>query len=242
MIALGTVAVLRDYDRYWKATGVLVVSLLGTLFVLRTPLVFPGIQRLRLPVSLLVAVLIGLGIHHTLSGVDSWGPRAVPAMVAILLLSSSAHMTAATDLYGLHAGPSLWENQPIPETQKEFTEAEYRQLEEAARFTTEERPKLATDWASGLGLRRFDGEVSRDVTVTEEGFELDGGFLLYRQRWGERSQTVIPASYRQLTVVVTPEWLHDTVERENKVYTTGEVGILRPRGDDSLVSATSDDT
>jgi hypothetical protein len=64
--------------------------------------------------------------------------------------------------------------------------------------------------------------------------------LLYRDRWSERSQELIPELRVFQTLVLGDGWLDRMVRTENKVYTTGEVGILRDREDGRYLRSSQD--
>lgn len=232
VVALGAVTVLRAPGRYRRAGGALVVGAAGSLFVLRTPLAPAGLNRVRLPVSVFVAVLAGAGLRRLFAVPDRSIRRGLPAVVVFVLLATSAHATAGLDLYEVHSGPDLWERHPMPEAQTEFTDREDRSLDGVARFTDRYDAQITTDWVSDLGVRRHGGPATGTMRLEGDGIAVDRGFLLYRHRWTERSQTVFPpfgSDGETYTFAVTDAWFDRLVTTEHKVYASGEAGLLLDR-------------
>lgn len=229
IVAIGVVGILRDFDRYRHAVALLVLGAVGAAVTLRTPLALSGINRMRLPVSIFVAILVGVGIRRLFSRVDLSDLRTVPILLVFVLLATSAHATAGFDLYGVNSGPDLWGQEPIPESQTELSDREYRALEAVTAFTRRHDAPVTTDWVSGRALNRFGGDASGVPRIRGESVAVESGFLLYRERWSELGQTVFvggSSTGDRYTFSMTEAWLDRQVRTEHKIHTTGETGLL----------------
>jgi hypothetical protein len=226
MLCLGVVTVLSERRRLTRALGIVVVGVTTALFVLRVPLGIPTLQRLGLTMSPFVAFLVGIGLYRLLAPANRRMSRVIPTFMIFILLTSSAHMVAGNDMYGLHAGPDLWERQTLPEDQQEFTVGEYQGLEQAADAARRHDAYLTTDWLSRLTLERFGTTAPGRMSLAGGNISIDEGLLLYRSRWGARSIELIPEIRVYQTLVIDPQWFHRMEQRESKVYTTGEVNLL----------------
>lgn len=227
LLALGVITFITDQRRLVNALSVLSVGIVTSAFLLRIPLGIRGLKRFGLAMSLFIAFLVGLGLYRLFSAAEVASSRAVPVLVVFVLLASSAHVVAGNDMYGLHGGPDLWEMEPLPEDQQELSTGEYRGLEEAAGTLAENEVYVTTDWISRQTLERYGTGAPGRMTLESDGIRIDGDLLLYRDRWSTRSQELIPGFQTFQTMVMTDEWFTEMEETESKVYTTGEVSILR---------------
>lgn len=226
--ALGIVTIVGSLHSYAKGDSFLVVGAIGTILLLPTPLVAVGLRRFQLPLSMFVAFVVGIGLARLLLTTDSSPSKIVPAFVVFLLLATAAPVVSADHQYALHAGPDLWENQPLPEHQKEFNEQEMQSLERVSAFIDRQRVTVGTDWYSQIGLQRF-GIEGDGMTIRDDQIRSDSNLLVYRQRWPDHSLRLIPERLNQETAIVSEDWLDDLARSENKVYTTNELGILAAR-------------
>lgn len=228
VLALGFIVLLDRFERYRRSAAFVLVGLVGSGLLLRTPLAVSAINRVQLPLSIFVAFVVGIGLYALVSGSFRPNTNILPAVFVVLLLSTSATAVAGDDVYPLHSGPDLWQVQPIPDGQKEFSERELTGLEQASTFFRGEDVMAATDWRSEIGLFRFGAEA-RGMGVRDERIVTDRELLLYRARWTEHSVRIIPEKFSFGTVLVSDAWLRRLVGTEDKVYTTGSVGVLRDR-------------
>jgi hypothetical protein len=227
LLALGVVTSITEQRRLVNALSVLSVGVITSAFLLRIPLGIRGLKRFGLAMSLFIAFLVGLGLYRLFTAAEVASSRAVPALVVFVLLASSAHVVAGNDMYGLHSGPDLWEMEPLPEDQQELSVGEYRGLEEAAGTLAENEVSVTTDWISRQTLERYGTEAPGRMTLEADGIRTDNELLLYRERWSTRSQELIPDFRTFQTMVMTDQWFTEMEETESKIYTTGEVSVLR---------------
>lgn len=228
VMALGFVTLLESPRRYYRAAALLVVGVGGSAVVLKTPIAGIGITRFEGPIALFVAVLVGIGLRRVILASNTNSKKIIPAVLFFLLLTASAPVNSADDLYALHSGPELWEIRPLPEPQKEFSEREMTSLERSASLIQEIDVTVATDWRSDIGLSRYGAE-SESLLPRDGHIEARQGLLLYRDRWPNYNIRVIPERLSLVTLLVTEDWMDRMVQSENKIYTTGEVGVLRDR-------------
>ena len=230
VLALGVVMLLSKPAEYKRPMAFILVGLLGSVILLRTPIAAVGIKRFQLPLSVFVAFVVGIGLTRLFSVTSTSTRKFVPAVLVFVLLATASPVVAADDLYGLHAGPDLWESRTLPEQQKEFTDVEMRSLEQSARFIEQRDVTVGTDWHSDIGLGRYGVEAT-GFTSEDDHIETSGDLLLYRQRWPDHSLRLIPEKFSLVTFLVSEDWMRDFVQTENKVYTTGEVGMVADRED-----------
>lgn len=227
VFSLGALLLLKDPDRYRSSAALLIVGLLGTGVMVRTPIDLHGLARSQLVVSVFVAFLVAVALYRILPLPVGSIKEAGPALLLIVLLATSGAAYAADDLYGLHSGPDLWESRTTPETQKEFSAAEMEGLNLTADFAVRHGVTVGTDWNSAIGLSRYQyGLPAESFAVEEDRITTDRDVIVYRQRWVEHSVRLVPERTSFVTLLVSDGWLDRMVETENKVYTTGDVGMI----------------
>lgn len=234
VLTLGVLAVVGRAARYRPAGGFLLVGVLGSILLLRTPVAVSGLDRIQLPLAVFVAFVVGIGIERVLTVNVRSLRRLAPGLVVVLLLSSSVAVVTGHDLAGLHSGPDLWENRSLPDGQKEFSTSEMRSFEQSAAFFETYDTRPATDWRSDIGLGRYGVEAD-SIRVESDHVTMRNELLLYRDRWTAYSLRVIPERLSMRTVIVGESWMDRFVATENKVYTTGEFGMLADREDGSML-------
>ncbi|MDS0222699.1 hypothetical protein NDI54_15240 [Haloarcula sp. S1AR25-5A] len=228
MLSLGVVMLFRNLNLYRRTAGIVTIGVLGSIFMIRIPLDIHGIQRIQLPLSLFVAFIIGSSLYRFVSIPSTSLKRIAPAILVVAVLATAGPAVAADDLYGLHSGPDLWEKQSLPETQKEFSAAEMESFQQSAAYIEEQETSVATDWNSAIGLSRY-GAASGPFVVADDRISTEQDLLLYRQRWTDHSVRYVPSRIDFRTLLVSEDWMRDSVRSENKVYTTGEIGMLADR-------------
>ncbi|MFD1597917.1 hypothetical protein [Halobellus rarus] len=231
-LAFGVVCIVRAPARYRRAGGFVAVGLLGSVLMLRIPIDIHGLTRIQLPLSVFVAFLVGGGIYAVVSARNVPVKRIAPGLFVFVLLATAGPAVVSDDLYDLHSGPDLWETRTLPEPQKEFTATEMESFRQSAAYAERYDVTVETDWPSSIGLSRY-GTDSEQFAVDDGRIRTEEELLLYRQRWTDHSVRLIPEQASLVTLLVSEEWLGETVRTENKVYTTGEVGLLADHSDGS---------
>ena len=233
-LAFSATILLDRSNEYRRAGGPIVVGLLGSILMVRLPIDLHGSARLQLPFSLFVAFVLGVGLYQVLTNCKI--KRALPGIFVFVLLLTAGAAVAADDLYALRSGPDLWERQTAPDLQKEFSDAEMQSFRLSSGFIRRNDASVSTDWHTSIGLRRY-GTKTESFVVENGSIRSDQELLMYRQRWGDHSIRLIPERRSLVTLVVAENWLRGLTTSENKVYTTGEVGMIADRNSTSRFSA-----
>lgn len=231
LFVLGFVVVLVHYERYSAVAGYVLLGTVGSLFVLRTPLVGVA-SRLALPLAPFFAIVAGVGLSWIVESVrtrvgtsTTRYERLRHLLVAALVLTVgiTGPLVAGDDLYHLHDGPNLWETYSSPEQQVEFSRQELSELRATVGYVDRHTSSVTMLWITREASDRFGGEERSVPTVSAAGIRTDDP-LVYRTAWADHQvgySTDVPG-----TVVVADWWLSREVGASNKVYTTGQVGML----------------
>lgn len=241
VFSLGVLVILWAPRRYRRAGAFVSVGTVAAAAMIRTPIDVHGLARMQLPASVFVAFLVAAGLCRILplSGSSLW--KAAPGLLVVVLLATSASAYPADDLYGLHSGPDLWESRTLPETQKEFSAQEMGGLRQSAAFADRHDVAVGTDWHSSVGLERYRyGLPAESFAVEDRRITTKQDLVLYRQRWSERSVRLVPERTSFVTLLISEEWLDGMVRSENKVYTTGDVGMVEDHPEAEYITAGSD--
>jgi hypothetical protein len=166
--------------------------------------------------SFFVPFLVGLGFHELFQG-SSW--RSVTRITGALLVviaSVAAPIAAADDMYRL----------PQMSKQVEFDAGEYHQLEETAEFVNDYEVDVTAPWLGETVMYRFEAPAKTPKRITERGFKIRDGGLLYREKWTRHR--VIFTDYLSIfsDFWMSERYYEDLLTAQNKVYTAGEVGYL----------------
>jgi len=243
LFAVGAVVAVVRYERYARVAGFALLGIGGSLAILRTPLL-NTVSRLSLPLAFFFAFIAGIGLWRvTMGDKDSNGAvmskdltaRRVAAFLLVVTVATTGPLVAGDDLYGLHAGPNLWETYSTPEQQVEFSEQELRQFEATVEYADQYTSEIAMLWVSREASGRFgpEKELSPSLRVTEKGIRVDGP-LIYRTQWTKHQ--VGYSTDRLGTIAIADWWLKREIGASNKIYTTGTVGVVRG-GNETYLSA-----
>ena len=227
-LSLGLLLLFRNASLYRRAAGIVIIGVFGSVFMIRVPVDIHGMVRMQLPLSVFVAFIIGASLYWLVSIPNTSLKRIAPGIIAFVLLATAGPAVAADDLYNLHSGPDLWEKRSLPETQKEFNAAEMESFQQSATYIKDQEITVNTDWNSAIGLNRY-GTDSGSFVVEDDRIRAESDLLLYRQRWTTHSVRYVPAQIDFRTLLVSGDWMRATIRSENKVYTTGEIGMLADR-------------
>jgi hypothetical protein len=226
---LGTLAILRNIKQYRKVAVMIAIGILGATLMIRIPLDINGLHRMQLPLSVFVAFVIGAGFYRLFRVPTGSIKRTLPKILVVVLLATASSGVAADDLYAIQSGPDLWETRTLPEPQKEFTAAEMASFQQTIQFSEQYDVSIGTDWHSELGLGRYaskSGLPTNAFSVEDEQITMDQDMLLYRQRWVDHTIRLLPERQVFQNLLMSSEWYNELVANENKVYTTGETGML----------------
>jgi hypothetical protein len=240
VFAVGVLLLFRSPTSYRSPGALLAAGLLGAGFMIRLPIDLHGLVRTQLVVSAFVAFLIAVTLYLILPLSTDSIRKTGPALLLVVLLATSAPAYAADDLYGLHSGPDLWEIRTTPEPQKEFSAAEMEGFRLTASFAARHDLAIGTDWNSELGLSRYRLDLSTEsFAAGGDRITTDAEVIVYRQRWLDHSVRLVPERTSFVTLLVSDEWFGRMEATENKVYTTGDVGMIAGGSDATYVDARS---
>jgi hypothetical protein len=228
LFVAGVVTILTHYARYTRAAGALLLGGGAATVVLKTPLL-STVSRLALPLALFFCLIAGIGLWALGVGRGGLAERNVPvrrfALAGlVVVVGVTGPLVAGDDLYGLHAGPNLWETYSTPEPQVDFSEQELAEFEALVGHVDRYDPDVTMLAVSREASERF-GEVerSRPTVVSESGIRA-ASTLAYRTEWTEHQ--VGYSTDVAGTLYIADWWLRREVDATNKVYTTGSTGVL----------------
>lgn len=218
---LGIRLVLENSGTYTYQLPFLLTGILGAVLVVPLPIDLTG--RIGQPMNYFLAFVMAIGLHHLIRSSAAIPRKRVIAVVVVVALTTSGHLVAADDVHETDDGPGLNELYMAPDAQAEFNAHEHRSLESASRFTETYRANVTTDWVTSSGIRRFGGAAADGLVITDSGFRTDTDHLLYRTRWSAH-QVYFNTTESQF--YISEQRLERVISTENRVYTTGETGIL----------------
>jgi hypothetical protein len=204
------------------------VGAVSAAVIFKTPLASDGIIiRARLPLAVFFSFVLGIGLYR-FSGISSdLTMRKLLILSLIISLGVTAPMTAGIDLYELHAGPDLYELRPMPEPQKEFSEAEYDRLSSVSEFVETYSLRTSTFHATNRAVEHFTGERLNNPSIRRNGIRVDKGLFIYRTHWTQHTVSNSSGTEGERSaVIMSDEWLNSTISGNHKIYTTGQVGAL----------------
>ncbi|WP_162829434.1 hypothetical protein [Halorussus rarus] len=235
VVALGIVLILRSPSVYFRAGHLVVVGILTSPLLLRTPIA-PDVSRIRFPLAIFFAFIVGPGLEWLWrTEFDSQMLRVIPAIL-VITLGMTGVLVASHDLYAFNAGPDLYELRPLPEPEKELSRTEVQELQVTSDFVRNYGNGASTLSMTGRALKML--EVSfEEASVSERGFRTSQELFVYREAWTDHRVSFTRGN-RIGTVVISDAWFDRMVATENKVYTTGDTGILWTRSGGNLGTST----
>jgi len=221
LVIAGVAVAVRRLGKYERAVPLFATGALGSVALLPIPVV-ALINRSRLPLSFFAAFVVGVIVASALSS-DFRAKAPIAVVVVVLLAATTAPFVAGDDLYGVHAGPNLYEVRDTPEQQTTFSPAELSELRATSQFVHRSETPVSTLWITREALNRFGITDVGSPRVEPTGIRSQQPFI-YRERWTQHqvgTETNVVG-----TIVFSRPWLDRSVAGANKVYTTGSVGIL----------------
>lgn len=231
LFIVGMVTVVVHYDEYTRIAGFILVGIGGALAVLKTPLPTTA-SRLSLPLAFFFAIVTGIGLwqltkRESPNGLfqqSSVSKREIAVFGLIVLVGTTGPLVASDDLYGLHAGPNLWETYSTPEEQVEFSDQELQEFETMVGHVDQHTSEVTMLWVSREASDRFGGEERLEPSnISDAGIQAESP-LVYRTNW--TNHQVGYAANELGTLAIADWWLDREINASNKVYTTGKTGIV----------------
>lgn len=232
LFIVGVMATLLHYNQYTKVTGFMLLGISSSLAVLKTPLT-STVARLSLPLAFFFAFIAGIGLWQLtrgrtdltgVTGREGSDKRRMAVFVLIVLVGTTGPLVAGDDLYGLHAGPNLWETYSTPEQQVDFSDQELHEFETMVQHVDQHTSEVTMLWVSREASDRFGGEERLEPTnISKTGIRAESP-LVYRTNW--TNHQVGYAANELGTLAMADWWLNREINASNKVYTTGKVGVV----------------
>jgi len=229
MVLAGAAVALRQIEEYERALPLFAVGVLGSVVLLPIPVV-AIVNRFRLPLSFFAAFVVGVMVASAQSN-DFRGKTTFVIVAVVLLVATTAPFVAGDDLYGVHAGPNLYEVRDTPEQQTTFSQEELAELRATSRFVERSDTTVSTFWITREAFNGMGIADVRSPRVERTGIRAQQPFV-YRERWVQHqvgTETNVVG-----TIVFSRSWLDRSVAGSNKVYTTGSVGVLTGRSGGSM--------
>ncbi|WP_255168967.1 hypothetical protein [Natrononativus amylolyticus] len=223
---LGIQHLLSRLDRYSNVLGLCLVGILGAPLVLRSPILTEH-DRLRLSFAIFFVFLVGIGLLRVLEAGHRARSAQVIFLVLLVALGTLSPLIAGDDMYSVRQGESLYDDRPLPEPDKEFSAGEYNQLRDISSFAQASDGGISSFSHETRALEMFgvDNATDDSLYVSSEGLDSDRSLFLYRDRWPDH-RTPHDQSETLLRITMSETWLEQLIVTENKVYDTGEMGLL----------------
>ncbi|WP_247730645.1 hypothetical protein [Halovivax limisalsi] len=204
--------VYKTYD-YGIDIEFVIVGVIGSLFILKTPQIFPGMYRFTLVIAIFSIFFIGYSMHGFL---ESTGNRVnVFAIVLMIILAVSAPLAVADDLDGLRP------DEPNP-TSNSFSDETNAQLTIVAEFIKNHNPPgISSMWITRTVVSERADDYSTTVLTRNSLESCEDSLFIYSQRWSGHS---VKNANNQL--IVDNSGLRELTETRNRVYNSGKVGGL----------------
>lgn len=215
---LGIAAVIESMRRYRRALPIMLVSVIVLPLSVKLPIVIKSIGRIKHGVGIFFALIVGIGLYRAVEVESKAGM--LMALLLITGLGTTGAIISSDDQYSLHEGRQI---------QREFTEREYNELRSVGEFIQKTEVRVDALWLSRLVLKdRHRIFQTNRATLTSTGINIDTNLLLYRWRWSDHViLNVEDATLASFTKArMSRNTLETTVSRENKIYSSGSLGIL----------------
>lgn len=229
--AIGLAFLLQRYPKYRHSLSVILLAVLAAPIVFKTPFVFPGLSRSRMPFAFFFPLVFGLGLYRLVRSTASRPAlRVVPVIVFVLLAATTPlFVWAGDDLYQIHDPP----NGP-PQGQVEFSESEMESFQELNQFKRSHGIPIQTAWVDALAIERYGGTSVGRATVDNGTLRAENGYLLYRDSWTDHP---VVFDFESGKILISEEWLRAESTTNNKMYDSGQHGILWKRDEVVLGSS-----
>lgn len=221
VFALGITAFLDRFREWERALPFVILGSLSAPLIFKTPLLIPGLSRIRLPFAFFFALPVGFGLFKlTRSSHDRSLTRVLPVIIFLALaVTAPLYIQTSRDVTSLHETDSS-----PPLKQVSFSEEEVSALRAASEFTVSSDSTIETLWIDKLALEANGVESVEPATYDSSGISADSGLLLYRTTWPRH--TVFAERPSWVKIIIGEQWLQRNVARSNKVYSSGSAAML----------------
>ena len=218
--ALGITFFLKRYSTFRYSLSVVLLAILAAPLIFKTPFIFPGLSRTRMPFTFFFSLIFGLGLYRLVQSSSSVRVLHVVPVIVFVMLAATAptFVWAGDDLYSIHDPP----NGP-PQQQVAFSHSEMAAFGEVNQFKRTYDTPLETSWIDTLAVERYGGTSVERARVTDGRLRAETGYLLYRHHWTEHS---VVFDFQSPNILMSELWLQQQSASKNQVYDSGELGIL----------------
>lgn len=194
-------------------------GLFASVLLLKSPVAFKSFSRLGLVWTPLFALVIGTGLREVVSrGRGRKIPiRALCSLLVVSALVATGPVSTYADFYDTY---------PRPDSVSDFSSGDVKQLRRTGAFTDEYDVTVTTQHHAGLLLDLGDPESYSRPVMRNGSLRTRPGSFVYRRGMAGSVHPASTVGVYAPRYVVTSGWLNRYVGRQNKVYTTGQVGIL----------------
>lgn len=219
LLSIGISSVLMEKYRAKQAGPLLVVGLIGSLLILENPLSAASFQRIIFPFSIFAFVIAGFGVHRLLT--EARVKRAIPVIFICCIFVSVGPLLAADDVKN-------WSND-THNRQVAASESELRQFEATSAFIDQnELGSVSTFLTMRLLFSSHEASVTDDITVNNGTINSDYP-IIYNEKW-PRYRVRYNDKGDLKYIRMSDKWLRSYISSSNKVYDTGQIGLLQTRG------------
>jgi len=216
LIALGFVAGVREPKLQARISHVHVAGFLCSAVMLRTVLSIPGLFRFRMVAAPLFAFVLGVAMYAYYARNGNGISRGV-VLVLVLVAGLCGPLAVSSDIDGLQ--PHVTDP-----AKNSLDTAEYAGLRAVVDFTASDQTVSSLHVETRV-LKRFGASTSTP-SLGDNEIRTDESLFLYRHEWTEHRATYRPPNRNSNRFVfVSEQWLRGAVASQNKVYSTGSVGL-----------------
>lgn len=231
LLAIFLLGLFYFYSRRYQHTiafPLVSAGFLGMAILLKTPFSLKSLARMRKGWAVYSALAIGFGLYRlSKSYVSSTSLKQSLVISLFVLFILSGQIAAANDVYQVRPDVS---DQVLLE--HDFEEKEYKQLQKVGYFASQHDSQTSTFWATRILIDRFIAvktgvnDASTAPIVRPDSITAPEGLFIYRKGWTDSRVSYQSGGLNQGTFIMSEKWLKYSIDRGNKVYTTGSVGML----------------
>jgi len=212
----------------------MLTGMLSAAIMFDTLIGIKSLKRIRLPWVIPFSLVVGYGIYWVATryvrpafrgrGIQ-W--RHAIAVLLLISLATTAPLATGDDYYNLDPRPSI---------QNDYSEGEYRQIQVVAAFLGRHDNNVTTLYATRLLLRPNGVRETRNLYFENDEVIVPSGNFVYREQWSEYSVQFryLKQGFYSSRIVMSDAWLYGHIQRSNKTYTSGQVGLLWSEEDRQL--------
>lgn len=182
--------------------------------VLKLPFGIKGLGRFQHAISVFAAIGFSIGIFYLFHQRTNMAKRQTALILAILTVTSAVYVAPAIYLDDKEANA------------EHLPPGEAAQLEQIAEFGEYADKDMTTPWVTQEALNRYGESSTRPPEIDRTSIRIDGGLFVYRASWPDHKLPVRGDTLVFSQLFLSSNTLDSGIERNNRVYHSGETGIL----------------